>query len=205
MEAVALGATSEIGLPYRELYPDPCRCGHRTCPQSLPFLAWFNNMRLDGGGVVARGRRIRKVEARDEGGAGSRRVASASLRSRTGGDAGRADEAASPALRRSGLATAVRLGRKEPDRTVSKADDGSVGPLGEARGHRTRKQVDCVRAGAMSRQDATDIDGRECLDRWLDDRLEDPTGEVKAPDQARDPLLPGDPLSVAQHVHDARM
>src|SRR5206468_12723393 len=45
----------------------------------------------------------------------------------------------------------------------------------------------------------------EGVDGRPDDRLEDPTGEVKAADEAGYALHTGEPLRVAQHVHRARM
>src|SRR5579862_4475229 len=83
----------------------------------------------------------------------------------------------------------------------SEGDDGSDCRLYECVGERAGEPVDGLPAGAVSREKTLDVRLGQSLDRWLDDRLEDPAGEVQAANEAGDALLAREPLRVAQDVN----
>ena len=87
----------------------------------------------------------------------------------------------------------------------SERNDGSDCWLYECLGKRASELVDGFPAGAVSRQETVDVGRGECVNCGLDDRLEDPAGEVKAADEASDALLAREPLCVAQDVDSPRM
>jgi hypothetical protein len=55
----------------------------------------------------------------------------------------------------------------------------------------------------VGRKQAPDPSGRERLHRVVDDRLEQPAGQVQATDEAGYPPLAGQPLGVAHDVYGA--
>jgi len=61
----------------------------------------------------------------------------------------------------------------------SEADDGPDGRLNESIGHRLREDVDRLPSRAVGWRNAADLCSHKGVDRWTDDRLEDPAGEVR--------------------------
>src|SRR5438034_9962018 len=77
--------------------------------------------------------------------------------------------------------------------------------LHERLGHGASDRVDRPPARAVRGQDATNPGGAQRLDRWLDARFEQSTGQMKAAEKPSDAGLPGQTLSVTQDVDRARM
>src|SRR5262245_56844323 len=74
----------------------------------------------------------------------------------------------------------------------SEADDGADGRLNEGCRHGPREFMNRFPAGAVGRKDATDVRRGKGLDGGLDDRLEDPAGQMTAADEAGEPAFAGE-------------
>jgi hypothetical protein len=79
-----------------------------------------------------------------------------------------------------------------PPAGSSGAADGRDRRLDEGRWHRMRQELNCLPAGAVGREDTTNVRLLESLDRRLDDRLEDRAGQMTAPMK---PLMRCSPVS----------